>query len=75
MAGLGALATAATVGTHRPGPGGGGRTIDWEYPEARLRPEIPVTPRWLFIGPAGFAGQGFAWARAVEHDIPDVGAI
>jgi len=56
------------------GPGGG-RTIDWEYPEAHLRPEVPETRRRLFIGPANFAGQGFAWARAVEHDIPDVGAI
>ena len=52
-----------------------GRKTDWEYRGVHDRPEVPDTPKRLFIGPANFAGQGFAWARAVEAAMPDVGAI
>ena len=43
---------------------------------ARLpdRPPVPDTPIRLLIGPANFAGQGWQWARAVEREVPGVGA-
>lgn len=34
----------------------------------------PATPTRLYVGPANFAGQGFAWARAAEL-LDGVGAI
>ena len=36
------------------------------------QPEVPNTKYRLIIGPANFAGQGFAWARAAERAIPDL---
>ena len=48
---------------------------DWDPPEARIRPPVPDAPVRLLIGPANFAGQGFAWARALERDDPEVGAV
>ncbi len=47
----------------------------WEYPEVHLRPPVPATDRRLFIGPTNYAGQGYAWARAAERMVPDVGAV
>jgi hypothetical protein len=38
------------------------------------RPPVPNTPVRLFIGPANFAGQGWAWARAAERHLSGVGA-
>lgn len=35
---------------------------------------IPVSPTRLFIGPTNYAGQGYAWARAVEASSPRIGA-
>jgi hypothetical protein len=41
------------------------------FPE---RPPVPDTSVRLFVGPANFAGQGWAWARAAERHLPGVGA-
>ncbi|GMA38648.1 hypothetical protein [Mobilicoccus caccae] len=43
---------------------------------AQARPTPPQTPTRLWVGPANFAGQGDAWARAVERHLgdPEVGA-
>jgi len=46
----------------------------------RLRPEPSFPPgpaggNRLLVGPANFAGQGWAWARAAEAHLPDVGAV
>ncbi|NLF06109.1 MAG: hypothetical protein GX593_14075, partial [Actinomycetales bacterium] len=38
------------------------------------QPAVPAAPVRLYIAPANFAGQGFAWARAAER-LPDVGAV
>ena len=38
------------------------------------QPAVPATPVRLYIAPANFAGQGFAWARAAER-LPGVGAV
>jgi glycosyltransferase involved in cell wall biosynthesis len=38
------------------------------------RPPVPETPVRLFVGPANFAGQGWAWARAAERHVAGVGA-
>jgi hypothetical protein len=38
------------------------------------RPPVPDTAVRLFVGPANFAGQGWAWARAAERYLPGVGA-
>lgn len=35
----------------------------------------PSTAIRLFIGPANSAGQGWQWARAMERNIPNVGAV
>ncbi len=37
-------------------------------------PAVPPTPVRVYIAPANFAGQGHAWARAVER-LPGVGAV
>lgn len=37
-------------------------------------PHAPATPTRLFLGPANYAGQGYAWARAAER-LPGVGAV
>ena len=38
------------------------------------RPPVKGTSVRLLIGPANFAGQGWQWSRAVERELPDVGA-
>ena len=38
------------------------------------RPPVPDTAVRLLVGPANFAGQGWLWARAVELELPGVGA-
>lgn len=42
---------------------------------AGSRPPVPGTPVRLFVGPTNYAGQGYLWARAVEREIPGVGAV
>jgi len=39
-----------------------------------IQPILTDAPLKLLIGPANFAGQGFAWARAAESAIPDLQA-
>lgn len=56
------------------GGGGVGRK-DWDYPEAHVRPPVPEAECRLFVGPTNFAGQGRAWARAVEREVPGVASI
>lgn len=41
------------------------------YRALPLQPELTSASTKLLIGPANFAGQAFAWARAAEHVIPD----
>ena len=43
-------------------------------PEVELPPRPPLrqAPVRLLVGPANFAGQGWAWGRAVERAFPDV---
>lgn len=36
--------------------------------------DVPSSPTRLFIAPANYAGQAWAWARAAENHLPDVGA-
>ncbi len=36
--------------------------------------QVPSAPVRLYVAPANFAGQGFAWARAVEDHLPGVAA-
>lgn len=46
-------------------------------PDEELRPralEAPDRPIRVLIGPANHAGQGYAWARALERASDDVGA-
>lgn len=49
---------------------------DVRYDPAKVPPpiEVPIGGVRLLIGPANFAGQGYAWARAAER-IPGVGAV
>lgn len=54
---------------------GSGRTESAELPDDYRWPERPATGTRLLIGPANFAGQGNAWARAVERHVPDTGAV
>ncbi len=35
---------------------------------------VPLTSTRVYIGPTNYAGQGYAWARALERHLPDVGA-
>ena len=46
------------------------------YDPASVPPPVsaPETPVRLFVGPANFAGQGYAWARAAER-LDGVGAV
>lgn len=37
-------------------------------------PKVPAMPVRLYVGPANYAGQGHAWARAAER-LPGVGAV
>lgn len=39
-----------------------------------VAPPVPATPVRLFVGPANYAGQGYAWARVAER-LPGVGAV
>ena len=43
-------------------------------PSLPNRPVPPSTSVRLYVGPANFAGQGWAWARAAERNLPGVGA-
>jgi hypothetical protein len=38
------------------------------------RPPLPPAPIRLLIGPANFAGQGWAWSRAVTRNLADTSA-
>ena len=38
------------------------------------RPVVADTPVRLLVGPANFAGQAWAWARAAERHLDGVGA-
>ena len=40
------------------------------YTPLPAQPKVPNAVTKLMIGPANFAGQGFAWARAAERSIP-----
>ena len=42
--------------------------------ELPQRPPVKDTPVRLLVGPANFAGQGWQWSRAVEQELPGVGA-
>ncbi|PKQ25448.1 MAG: hypothetical protein CVT64_09580 [Actinobacteria bacterium HGW-Actinobacteria-4] len=48
------------------------RRVPVDLPEYHVRPEVPHTPVRVFIGPANFAGQANAWARALEQHVPGV---
>lgn len=51
-----------------------GRSADSQSATSTERPLPPATPVRLLVGPANFAGQGFAWARAAER-LTGVGAV
>ncbi len=36
---------------------------------------VPDTAHRVYIGPANFAEQGYAWARALERAVPDLAAV
>lgn len=38
-------------------------------------PVPPSTPVRLYVAPVNWAGQGWAWARAAERHLPDVGSV
>ncbi|WP_139122920.1 glycosyltransferase [Cellulosimicrobium cellulans] len=42
--------------------------------ELPLPVEVPEAPVRLYVAPANYAGQGFAWARAVEKYVPGAAA-
>ena len=42
------------------------------YTALPTQPQIPNAVTKLIIGPANFAGQGFAWARATQRAVPDM---
>ena len=42
------------------------------YTALPTQPQIPNAVTKLIIGPANFAGQGFAWARAAQRAAPDM---
>ena len=54
---------------------GSGRTESAELPDDYRWPERPATGTRVLVGPANFAGQGYAWARAMERHVPDTGAV
>lgn len=35
----------------------------------------PETPVRVYIGPTNYSGQGYLWARSLESNFPDVGAL
>lgn len=55
---------------HRVAPG----LLPFSPADVPPTPLLPATPTRLFLGPANYAGQGFAWARAAER-LPGVGAV
>lgn len=44
------------------------------FAAASARPAVPAEPTRLWIAPANFAGQGRAWAQAVQDHVPGTGA-
>jgi hypothetical protein len=44
-------------------------------PQGDPRPPVPADPVRLLVGPANFAGQGWAWGRAARELLPDVGSV
>lgn len=54
---------------------GSGRGVSAALPSGYTWPPRPATGTRLIVGPANFAGQGNAWARAVENHVPDAGAV
>ncbi|MDF2805064.1 MAG: hypothetical protein K0S43_10 [Cellulosimicrobium sp.] len=50
------------------------RPAESRDPSAIPRVQVPATPVRLFVGPTNAAGQGWAWARAVERSADGVGA-
>ena len=46
-----------------------------DHPHYHIRPEVGEARHRVFIGPANFAGQGFAWARALEREVPSTRAV
>ncbi|MBB5788404.1 hypothetical protein [Jiangella mangrovi] len=53
------------------------RTVERYRPlaEPPVFPPVPATPVRLLAGPANFAGQAWAWARAAEAHLDGVGAV
>lgn len=56
------------------GPRLGRAEFDAAFAAASARPAVPAEPTRLWIAPANFAGQGRAWARAVQAHVPGAGA-
>jgi len=54
---------------------GSGRGTSAVLPAGYTWPRRPEAGTRLIVGPANFAGQGNAWARAVEKHVPDTGAV
>ena len=50
------------------------RLLPFGPQDVPVAPPVPATPTRLFLGPANYAGQGYAWARAAER-LPGVGAV
>ena len=46
----------------------------WAPGDVPANPPVPGAPVRLYVGPANYAGQGTAWARAAEL-LPGVGAV
>lgn len=46
----------------------------WARGDVPVNPPVPGAPVRLYVGPANYAGQGTAWARAAER-LPGVGAV
>lgn len=46
----------------------------WAPGDVPVNPPVPGAPVRLYVGPANYAGQGTAWARAAEL-LPGVGAV
>jgi hypothetical protein len=51
------------------------RAQSYEPGDVPAIPSPPATAIRLFIGPSNLAGQGWAWARAAEKHLTDVGAV
>ncbi|MGP7960384.1 hypothetical protein ACTVCO_06185 [Sanguibacter sp. A247] len=50
------------------------RLRPWAPDDVPANPPVPGAPVRLYVGPANYAGQGTAWARAAEL-LPGVGAV